>query len=603
MAARHKKAAGPERTIALCYIRLSFTRDGDDTNSPDRQRANIQAMCDAKGWTPEWYEDTTGHKSGRTESGRPAWLALKERLTDTDVVALVANDLSRLHRKGWRIGSLMEMVEMHGVALTLASPGRQHIDTSTMQGKMFIQLAAMFDEYYAEDIAMRAKESIQHRKKRGISIGMPPFGSTRNDEGYLVPVTDGAWYLPDGTFVAGEPNVKPADNALWRGYYDCVRRVFDIYLQEQIGINKIAYRLNQEGWPFRDRRNKPRPITRDDVRRIVANWPEYGGIMMDEPAKRRLAYKKLNVDSLPFVEERAILPTDLMKRVALQRHQRSTEFPVDHSIKPSTPAYPLSAIVFCAHCARKARREHNPELRSKLVSNHTGEYFYYRHRPEVPCQCKKRRARHYVLEAEFARLVDLLAVRPDAREQLIALAREADAVAGPRISDFEQQKQEAIVLYTKKIEAAGVLYGDALITRKEYEKRVQENRRLILDWENQNAEQDSMTLEFSQAMDALQQLASIWQSTDDRMKQKLARHLFLYLEYDLDQGRITDFRLQPWAERFLIFRARLYEGTDKAVKRVVSWRESKGATRFFPWSRTYDCSYLLHRGVEPLFWP
>ena len=559
-------------------------------------------MCDTKGWTPEWYEDTTGHKSGRTESGRPAWLALKERLTDPDVVALVANDLSRLHRKGWRIGSLMEMVETHGVALTLASPGRQHIDTSTMQGKMFIQLAAMFDEYYAEDIAMRAKESIQHRKKRGISIGMPPFGSTRNEAGYLEPTTEGAWYLPDGTFLAGERNVKPADGALWRGYYDCVRRIFELYLHEQIGAHKMAYRLNQEGWPFRDRQKKPRAISGEDIRRVVANWPEYGGFLMDEPAKRRLAHKKLNLDGLPFVEERAILPIELMKRVAERRRQRSAEFPVDHSIKPNTPAYPLSAIVYCAHCARKSRREHDPDLRSKLVSNHTGPYFYYRHRPEVPCDCTKRRARHYQLETEFARLVGLLVVRPDTREQLIALAHEADA-AGLPTSDLEQQKRETIALCNRKIEAAGVLYGDGMITRQEYEKRLLENQRLILDWENRVAENVSLTLEFSQAMDALNQLASVWTSTDDRMKQKLARHLFLYLEYDLDKGQITDFRLQPWAERFLIFRARLYEGTDKAVKHVVSWRESKGATRFFPWSRTYDCSYLLHRGVEPLFWP
>ena len=59
----------PDARVALCYIRQSMTRDENDTNSPERQRANIQALCESKGWIPEWYEDTGGHKSGRSCSG------------------------------------------------------------------------------------------------------------------------------------------------------------------------------------------------------------------------------------------------------------------------------------------------------------------------------------------------------------------------------------------------------------------------------------------------------------------------------------------------------------------------------------------------------
>ena len=39
----------------------------------------------------------------------------------------------------------------------------------------------------------------------------------------------------------------------------------------------------------------------------------------------------------------------------------------------------------------------------------------------------------------------------------------------------------------------------------------------------------------------------------------MVRMLFEYIEYDLDARRITDFRLKPWAEQFLIMRAALYE--------------------------------------------
>ncbi len=138
-------ATADGRLVALCYVRLSYTRnerDKDaegaananpdapkaaaakdyqrtnaqkDKDSPERQRANIQAECDRRGWIAEWYEDTDGHKSGQSEKNRPGWLSLKARLNDPDVVAIVANDLARLHRKGWRVGDLIDFAEEHGV--------------------------------------------------------------------------------------------------------------------------------------------------------------------------------------------------------------------------------------------------------------------------------------------------------------------------------------------------------------------------------------------------------------------------------------------------------------------------------------------------------
>jgi DNA invertase Pin-like site-specific DNA recombinase len=138
-----------DNNIALYYIRQSFTRDEDDKNSPERQRANIERVCQENGWTPEWYEDAEGHKSGRKVNNRPGWLALERRLNDDDVAALVANDLARLHRKGWRVGDLIERLERFEVALVLAALNR-HVDTSTPMGRIFIQFAAIFDEYYAE---------------------------------------------------------------------------------------------------------------------------------------------------------------------------------------------------------------------------------------------------------------------------------------------------------------------------------------------------------------------------------------------------------------------------------------------------------------------
>ncbi len=170
-----KNSSHVARTIALCYIRQSYTRNRDDMDSPERQRANIEALVREKGWIPEWYSDAEGHKSGTKEHNRPGWLALQARLGDPDVVALVANDLARLHRKGWRVGRLIEMLEQNHVFLVLTAPGRE-LDLSDPKDRMLIQFIAMIDEWYAVDAAIRQRDNINYRKSLGKSVGIPPFG-------------------------------------------------------------------------------------------------------------------------------------------------------------------------------------------------------------------------------------------------------------------------------------------------------------------------------------------------------------------------------------------------------------------------------------------
>jgi hypothetical protein len=191
------------RNVALCYVRQSYTRDATDMNSPERQKASIEAEVERNGWVAEWYQDTDGHKSGRSEKNRPGWLALKTRLSDPDVIALVANDLSRLHRKGWRVGDLIDYLDEHDVHLVIAAPGRQ-IDLSSPQGRILVQFIAMLDEWYAADIS-RAKDG--SAPTRWVRRLRPPLAQCEMNS-YLKPSLGGAWLMPDATF-AGTPDQAP----------------------------------------------------------------------------------------------------------------------------------------------------------------------------------------------------------------------------------------------------------------------------------------------------------------------------------------------------------------------------------------------------------
>src|SRR5258706_12080642 len=192
-----------ERNVALCYVRLSVTKDASDLTSPERQRASIQAACEKHGWTPEWYEDAKGHKSATKEENRPAWLALKERLKDPDVFAVVVNEQSRAMRNAWRAIKLFEELPGYGIVLHLATLDRT-IDITTPDGRMTAYFQAFMDELYALDASRRVKDSVKFRKGKGIGIGIPPFGTVRDDNGHLIPSPFGAWLMLDGSFQLGK---------------------------------------------------------------------------------------------------------------------------------------------------------------------------------------------------------------------------------------------------------------------------------------------------------------------------------------------------------------------------------------------------------------
>ncbi len=546
--------AADKRTIALCYIRKSWTRDETDQISPERQRAHIQAVCDANGWTPEWYEDTEGHKSGMFEKNRPGWLALKARLNDPDVIALVANDLARLHRKGWRIGDLLDFVEQHNIRLVLADP-RRHIDFSSPYGRMFAQLSAIFDEWYATDISERWKASIAHRKSKGITVGIPPFGTKRDKHtGFLVASDEGAWLLPDRTWISGKRGEQPPmDGAKWRGYFECAEQILRLYSEQWAGREKITRHLQADGWAYRDRDGKPAPLEVEDVRRVTNNWPEYGGVVIGNKAAHRnpLDYDPNDITLNP---ERAVFDIAMLKQVGQIQLERTHRAP-DRGHAQTDYPYPLAGLTYCAHCERLAEQHNDPKLRSRLGGKTKSRY---RHRAGHPCGCTKKSVTRELYEADFLRLMKLIAVKPEMIGRLETLALSANSINSHGTEDMETKKSASIAKCKRKIEAARHLYEDGDISRQEYIRRKELNEREITHWQSYTTEAEKVSVELAMCLDVVDKIVRLWEVSNDEDKQGLVRHLFDYITYDLDKQQIVDFQLKDWASRYLIVRYDLY---------------------------------------------
>ncbi len=76
-------------------------------------------------------------------------------------------------------------------------------------------------------------------------------------------------------------------------------------------------------------------------------------------------------------------------------------------------------------------------------------------------------------------------------------------------------------------------------------------------------------------MEVLAMMTDLWDESADEDKQQIARMMFEEIVYDLDRLEIVDFRLKPWAERFLILRAQLYDDDPTGVRNQGLVREKK----------------------------
>jgi DNA invertase Pin-like site-specific DNA recombinase len=520
----------PLRNVALCYVRNSWTKDERDFISPERQRERIQAVCDERGWVPEWYEDAEGHKPGTSEKNRPSWLALKARIRHPTVVALVANDLARLHRNVKRMMTLFDTLTYYNVQLVTADKNYV-VDITTPEGLTQAIAQAEFDERYVTDISARRKADIEHRKAQGKTVGLPPFGTKRDrQKGYLTPTDEGAWLLPDGRWVAGiKDENPPQEDAIWKGYYECAERILQLYT-EGLGRDSIARIIHTEGWAYRNRQGQPVPIDADGIRRATANWAEYGGYVSGKRARERTLEDLDPENIIPHLKpDRAVFPLDLIAKVGREWANRVKPAPF---VAGEKRIYPLSDITYCAHCEHIAQKHNNPKLRTRLAGR-LG--IYYRHQAGEVCGCINQSVRCEDPEAVFVQFVQSLQVKPE-YQQLESISQ---VVAERKLTD-------SISYHLYQIQGATHQFGDRQLELNDYLH--------LVEWHARKVDEERERLQVVRlqgCLEVLQTLQKKWDELSADKQERLAEAMFEYMTFNLDQQVIIEFKLKPLFEELL----------------------------------------------------
>jgi len=132
------------------------------------------------------------------------------------------------------------------------------------------------------------------------------------------------------------------------------------------------------------------------------------------------------------------------------------------------------------------------------------------------------------------------------------------------------------------------------------------NEREIARWQSRITDTGKAALELALCLNAVEQLIRVWASGSDADRQSLVRGLFTSVTCDLDTRRITDFRLKPWAERYLVLRATLYDAAETTIaetKKTPSQREGVQQDMPLSGNALYPGYFHAQFVVNPIFCP
>lgn len=150
---------------ALLYARVSTADKGQDWHA---QLEELRRIADQRGWSvvAEYHDVTSGTKASRP--GLDAAVAACRR-GRVDVFAAVSVD-----RVARSIRNLLELVdELEAINVAIAFTREGSMDTTTPQGRAFLQLRGVFAELERSIIAERIREALATRRARGVKLGRP----------------------------------------------------------------------------------------------------------------------------------------------------------------------------------------------------------------------------------------------------------------------------------------------------------------------------------------------------------------------------------------------------------------------------------------------
>lgn len=239
--------------------------------------------------------------SGKSIRERPGLNELMEDAEKGHFNYVIVWKISRLSRSLKDILFLVDRLEDMGISFVSYS---EKFDTSTPVGRMTLQILGSIAEFERNTIIENVRLGLRQRAKEGKWTGNHVFGYDNVDKKIVVNKDEAA----------------------------LVKRIYEMYMEENMGFRKIADTLNKEG--YRTKRN--RLFGHDYIRRILSN-PVYIGVVRHHIRDGKEYYEVKGIHE-PIISEELFYKT----KEKMNKH-------VKNRSKATSP-YVLAGLLKCPVC-------------------------------------------------------------------------------------------------------------------------------------------------------------------------------------------------------------------------------------------------------------
>ncbi len=212
-----------EQKRVAAYVRVSGPGQiGEDAFGPEIQRQAIEAFAISQGWEiVDWYEDlaVSGTVAERPSLQRMISDGRENYGREKKYEIVLFHRIDRLSRS---LKVLLQLVEdvFEPMGITLKSVTESFLDTSSPESKAVFHCFASFAQLERDQLVRKLLSGrIQKHRVGGYSVGATVTGYASMD-GKLIVVDE---------------------------YAKLVKRIFHMFVYQDIGLNRIATILNQEG--------------------------------------------------------------------------------------------------------------------------------------------------------------------------------------------------------------------------------------------------------------------------------------------------------------------------------------------------------------------
>ena len=416
----------------LMYLRKS-RMDTDYENvsvseTLSRHRTILENLCKTKKlYVAEVLEEVV---SGESLYARPQMMRLLELINTGIYAGVVCMDIERLSRgSSLESGHIMQVLQVNNCKII--TPGKTY-DLQNDSDEQFTDMKFMFSRYELKTINSRLVRGRNHSASEGKFMGsMAPYG-------YRIVKLPGE----KGNSLTIEPEEAQV-----------VRMIFDIYGQQGMGYNAIAYRLNDLHIPARKNQ-----WSQTSIVNILNNEVYLGKIRWRyEPTKcvikdGLLAKKRILNEDYEIYDGRhdPIITQEQWDRV--KAVQKNRGHPPTHTTKALQN--PFAGILYCGKCGARMKRN--------IPSKNQGTAPWFRC-PNRSCDCRIVKC-HIVENAIRDAMEDwldeyIIQINSDGKPKTDPIATELEAVqaqlAGLRkqqdnLCDYLERGVYTIEIFTKR---------------------------------------------------------------------------------------------------------------------------------------------------------